>query len=138
MHRRTAYCGAHLCVHAHRHQTLHSSQSIAALQKAHLTAAALGVGLVAMGEPLGADMAARMLEHLLSYGDPAARAAVPLALALLRPSAPDVAAMDTLSRLSHDADHAVARAAVLALGVMGAGSNNARLAGAPFVSLAVA
>ena len=55
-----------------------------AMQKAHLGAAALGVGLVASGEDLGGGMATRMLEHLLSYGDSAVRAAVPLTLALLR------------------------------------------------------
>jgi hypothetical protein len=80
-------------------------------------------------------MAVRMLEHLLSYGDPAVRAAVPLALALLRPSAPDTGAMDTLSRLSHDTDGGVAHAALLALGVLGAGTNNARLAGAALFPL---
>ncbi len=37
--------------------------------------------------------------------------------------------MDTLSRLSHDADSEAAQNAVLALGLIGAGTNNARLAG---------
>ena len=101
-----------------------------AMQKAHLGAAALGVGLVASGEDLGGGMATRMLEHLLSYGDSAVRAAVPLTLALLRPSQPDMAVMDTLSRLTHDSDVDVARAALLGLGIIGAGTNNARLAGA--------
>ena len=99
------------------------------MQKAHLGAAALGVGLVASGEDLGGGMATRMLEHLLSYGDSAVRAAVPLTLALLRPSQPDMAVMDTLSRLTHDSDVDVARAALLGLGIIGAGTNNARLAG---------
>lgn len=40
-----------------------------------------------------------------------------------------MAAMDMLSRLSHDADVEVAQNAVLALGMVGAGTNNARLAG---------
>jgi 26S proteasome regulatory subunit N1 len=100
------------------------------LQKAHQTAAAIGVGLIAMGEDLGATMATRSLEHLLSYGDPEVRAGVPPALALLHASTPDMYTMDTLSRLSHDSDNAVARGALLALGVIGAGTNNARLAGA--------
>ena len=100
------------------------------MQTAHLTAATVGVALVAMGEDLGTLMATRMLEHLLSYAAPEVRAAVPLALALLRPSQPDMNTMDALSRLSHDADNAVSRAAILGLGVLGAGTNNARLAGA--------
>lgn len=100
------------------------------MQKAHQTFAAMGVGLIAMGEDLGMTLAGRALEHLLSYGDAEVRAGVPGALALLHASHPDVYTMDTLSRLSHDSDSAVARAALLSLGVIGAGTNNARLAGA--------
>ena len=40
-----------------------------------------------------------------------------------------MAVMDTLSRLTHDSDVDVARAALLGLGIIGAGTNNARLAG---------
>ncbi len=47
---------------------------------------------------------------------------MPLALALLNVSSPDMTAMDTLSRLSHDADGEVAQAAVLGLGILGAGA----------------
>lgn len=54
---------------------------------------------------------------------------MPLAIALLSPSDPDASLMDTLSRLSHDADTEVAQNAVVALGIVGAGTNNARLAG---------
>ena len=54
---------------------------------------------------------------------------MPLALALLNVSSPDMGVMDTLSRLSHDTDAEVAANAVLALGFIGAGTNNARLAG---------
>ena len=45
------------------------------------------------------------------------RQAVPLAIALLFVSNPDVQALDALSRLSHDANLDVAQNAVLALGV---------------------
>ncbi|KIY92567.1 hypothetical protein MNEG_15396 [Monoraphidium neglectum] len=82
-----------------------------------------------MGEPLGAKMATRALEHLLQYGEPIVRRAVPLAISLLSPSDPDASLIDTLSRLSHDADTEVAQNAVVALGIVGAGTNNARLAG---------
>ncbi|KAI3942794.1 hypothetical protein MKW92_005648 [Papaver armeniacum] len=37
--------------------------------------------------------------------------------------------MDALSRLSHDADSEVAMAAIISLGLIGAGTNNARIAG---------
>lgn len=101
----------------------------AAWKSAHQVVAALGVGLVAMSEELGSQMAHRALEHLLQYGDPAVRRGVPLALALLNTSDPDMLVMDALSRLSHDTDTEVAAAAALAMGLIGAGTNNARLAG---------
>jgi len=89
----------------------------------------LGVALIAMGEDLGVSMAGRALEHVLQYGDAHARRAVPLAHALLHASDPAAGAVDALSRLAHDADADVARAALLSLGVVGGGTNNARLAG---------
>lgn len=51
----------------------------------------------------------------------AVRRAVPLALALLNVSDPGQQVVDALSRLSHDADTEVAQAAILALGIVGAG-----------------
>ena len=89
----------------------------------------MGLGLVACGEELGASMANRGLGHLLQYGDPSVRRGVPLALALLNVSNPEVTVIDTLSRLSHDVDAEVAMNAVMALGIVGAGTNNSRLAG---------
>ncbi|KAI5661718.1 hypothetical protein M9H77_21041 [Catharanthus roseus] len=92
-------------------------------------AAVLGIGLVAMAEDLGLEMAIRSLEHLLQYGEQNIRKAVPLALGLLCISNPKVTVMDTLSRLSHDSDTEVAMAAIISLGLIGAGTNNARIAG---------
>ncbi|KAM7492213.1 hypothetical protein LguiA_035134 [Lonicera macranthoides] len=91
--------------------------------------AVLGIAMVAMAEELGLEMAIRSLEHLLQYGEQNIRRAVPLALGLLCISNPKVNIMDTLSRLSHDADTEVAMAAVISLGLIGAGTNNARIAG---------
>ncbi|XP_078438316.1 26S proteasome non-ATPase regulatory subunit 2 homolog A-like [Wolffia australiana] len=95
----------------------------------HQGPAVLGIALIAMAEELGADMAIRSLEHLLQYGDQNIRRAVPLALGLLCISNPKVNVMDTLSRLSHDSDSEVAMSAILSLGLIGAGTNNARIAG---------
>ncbi|XP_076907209.1 26S proteasome non-ATPase regulatory subunit 2 homolog A-like [Bidens hawaiensis] len=91
--------------------------------------AVLGLAMVAMAEELGLDMAIRSLEHLLQYGEQNIRKTVPLALGLLCISNPKVHVMDTLSRLSHDADAEVAMSAVISLGLIGAGTNNARIAG---------
>lgn len=95
----------------------------------HQGAAVLGIALVAMAEELGQDLAIRSLEHLLQYGDAPVRRAVPLALGLLSISNPKLTVMDTLSRLTHDTDSEVAMGATLSLGLLGAGTNNARIAG---------
>ncbi|KAE8703079.1 26S proteasome non-ATPase regulatory subunit 2 [Hibiscus syriacus] len=94
----------------------------------HQGPAVLGIAMVAMAEELGLDMSIRSLEHLLQYGEQNIRRAVPLALGLLCISNPKVNVMDTLSRLSHDSDSEVAMAAIISLGLIGAGTNNARIA----------
>uniref|UniRef100_A0A0E0E5Y3 26S proteasome non-ATPase regulatory subunit 2 homolog n=1 Tax=Oryza meridionalis TaxID=40149 RepID=A0A0E0E5Y3_9ORYZ len=70
----------------------------------HQGPAVLGISLIAMAEELGVEMAVRSLERLLQYGEQNIRRAVPLALGLLCISNPKVNVMDTMSRLSHDAD----------------------------------
>ncbi|KAL3325699.1 hypothetical protein AABB24_036770 [Solanum stoloniferum] len=91
--------------------------------------AVLGIAMVAVSEELGIEMTIRSLEHLLQYGDQNIRRAVPLALGLLCISNPKVNVMDTLSRLSRDSDIEVAMAAIISLGLISAGTNNARIAG---------
>ena len=90
--------------------------------------AALGVALIASGEELGSDMAVRAYDHLIQYGDAAVRKACPIGLAMLHISNPKLQVTDVLGRLSHDSNEDVAQAATLALGIVGAGTNNARLA----------
>ena len=62
------------------------------------------------------------------YGEPIIRKAVPLALGLLSASNPQLGILDTLSKYSHDNDLEVAMNAIFAMGLIGAGTNNARLA----------
>jgi len=90
--------------------------------------AVLGIALIAMGEDIGSEMAFRAMGHLLRYGELVIRRAVPLALALLSPSNPKLNILDTLSKFSHDSDPEVAHNAIFAMGIAGAGTNNARLA----------
>ncbi|KAF1919665.1 armadillo-type protein [Ampelomyces quisqualis] len=90
--------------------------------------AVIGLSLVAMGEDVGQDMILRTLGHLMHYGEANIRKAVPLALGLISPSNPQMKVYDTLSRYSHDNDHDVAINAIFAMGLCGAGTNNARLA----------
>ncbi|KAL2262671.1 hypothetical protein VTK26DRAFT_493 [Humicola hyalothermophila] len=90
--------------------------------------AVLGIGLIAMGEDVGQDMVLRHFGHLMHYGEANIRRAVPLAMGLVSPSNPQMKVYDTLSRYSHDNDNDVALNAIFAMGLLGAGTNNARLA----------
>ena len=106
--------------------------------------AVLGISLVAMGEDIGAEMSLRQFNHLvrtvslpilwnynvpqMHYGDPVIRKSVPLALGLVSASNPQLPILDILSKYSHDNDLSVALNAIFAMGLVGAGTNNARLA----------
>lgn len=90
--------------------------------------AVLGIGLIAMGEDVGQEMVLRHFGHLMHYGEANIRRAVPLAMGLVSPSNPQMKVYDTLSRYSHDNDNEVAINAIFAMGLLGAGTNNARLA----------
>ncbi|CAK5272385.1 unnamed protein product [Mycena citricolor] len=90
--------------------------------------AVIAVALIAMGEDIGAEMSLRQFHHLMHYGEPVIRKAVPLAMGLVSASNPQLPILDTLSKYSHDNDLAVALNAIFAMGLVGAGTNNARLA----------
>ncbi|ORZ13240.1 armadillo-type protein [Absidia repens] len=94
----------------------------------HQAFATIGVALISMGEDVGTEMSMRTFNHLMHYGEPTIRKAVPLALGLLCASNPTVTILDTLSKYSHDNDTEVAVSAIFAMGLVGAGTNNARLA----------
>src|SRR3954469_22631838 len=64
----------------------------------------------------------------MHFGEPVIRKAVPLAIGLLYASNPQLTVFETLSRYSHDNDSEVAVNAIFAMGLVGAGTNNARLA----------
>jgi 26S proteasome regulatory subunit N1 len=90
--------------------------------------AVLGLALIAMGEDIGQDMSLRHFAHLMHYGNSLIRRAVPLAMGLVSTSYPQMKVFDTLSRYSHDPDLEVAQNSIYAMGLVGAGTNNARLA----------
>lgn len=89
--------------------------------------AVLGIAMIAMGEDIGQDMSLRHFGHLMHYGNPIIRRAVPLAMGLVSASDPQMKVYDTLSRYTHDADEDVAANSIFAMGMVGAGTNNARL-----------
>ncbi|GMG22172.1 unnamed protein product [Ambrosiozyma monospora] len=90
--------------------------------------AVLGLGLIAMGEEIGQEMALRHFDHLMHYGTPLIKRAVPLAMGLVSASSAQMKVYETLSRYSHDQDMDVAYNAIFGMGLVGAGTNNARLA----------
>ena len=92
------------------------------------TYAVLGLSLISMGEEVGQEMVLRQFGHLMHYGESNIRKAVPLAMGLISPSNPQMKVYDTLSRYTHDNDNDVAVNAIFAMGLLGAGTNNARLA----------
>ncbi|KAJ8073879.1 proteasome regulatory particle base subunit [Marasmius tenuissimus] len=89
--------------------------------------AVIAVALISMGEDIGSQMSLRQFNHLMHYGEPVIRKAVPLAIGLVSASNPQLPILDTLSKYSHDNDLGVAINAIFAMGLVGAGSNNARL-----------
>lgn len=67
-----------------------------------------------------------ILYFQLRYCEPVIRRSVPLALGLISVSNPKLSILDTLSKFSHDSDSEVAHNAIFAMGLVGAGTNNAR------------
>ncbi|XP_029042494.2 26S proteasome non-ATPase regulatory subunit 2-like [Osmia bicornis bicornis] len=87
--------------------------------------AALGVAAVGLGE---GKEDSRIFGQIGRYGPISARRAMPLALGLSFLSNPDLSVLDVLNKYSHDNDAEVTNNAIFALGLVGAGTNNARLA----------
>jgi 26S proteasome regulatory subunit N1 len=104
-------------------------QRLMALAGEHAPPEEEEVGLVSMGEAIGAEMSTRMYYHMMQYGDLSVRRAVPLGLALLSVSNPSQqSVVYTLSKLSHDHDAEVATSAIVSMGLVAAGTNNSKVA----------
>lgn len=73
-------------------------------------------------------MAMRLINHIMHFGKAEKKKIIPLALAVLSLSNPKIQVMDILSKLAYDTDSEIATRAIVALGLIGAGSNNSRLA----------
>ncbi|KAK1936383.1 putative proteasome 26S regulatory subunit [Babesia divergens] len=90
--------------------------------------AIIGIALVALGDPVGCGMLLRLLEQPLQHGSPCERRSVPLAFAIAFASNPNPQVVDILSKLTHDNDYYVSMHATFALGIVGCGTNNSRIA----------
>ena len=97
-------------------------------EKMYQGIAVLGLACIAMGENIGHDMVLRQFSHLMHYGNGLIRRAVPLAMGIVSASHPQMKVFDTLSRFTHDPDLEISQNAIYAMGLVGAGTNNARLA----------
>lgn len=93
-----------------------------------LAYAVLGIAMVALGEDIGKEMSLRHFGHLMHYGNEHIRRMVPLAMGLVSIADPQMKVFDSLSRYSHDPDLQVSMNSIYAMGLCGAGTNNARLA----------
>jgi len=58
------------------------------------TAAVLAIGLMAFGEDIGTQMCQRIINHMIQYGEPHIKQAIPLTIALLGITRPDNNLMD--------------------------------------------
>lgn len=73
-------------------------------------------------------MAMRILNHILHFGKSEKKRIVPLALAVLSISNPKISVMDLLFKLAYDTDSEIAERSIICLGLVGAGTNNSRMA----------
>ncbi|XP_029655675.1 26S proteasome non-ATPase regulatory subunit 2-like [Octopus sinensis] len=78
-------------------------------------------------DDISVSMMTRILDHIMRFGEAGEKRAVPLALSLLYVSNPSVAIIETLAKYSHDIDQDVVLSSIIAMGIVGAGTNNARL-----------
>jgi hypothetical protein len=104
----------------------------------------LGIAMIAMGEDIGVEMSMRQFNILspatlsssltngypsqMHHVDPIIRKCVTLAPGLISALNPQLPVLYTLSKFGNDNDLAVALNAIFAMGLAGAGTNNARLA----------
>jgi len=94
----------------------------------HQAFAVIGLAVVSMGERYGNTMLSRVMNHLVQYGEPSVKRAIPLCVALSSVSNPQIQITDLLSKLSHDNDLQTVNGAILGLGLVSAGTNNSRVA----------
>ncbi|KAK8799616.1 hypothetical protein WA158_006164 [Blastocystis sp. Blastoise] len=94
-------------------------------------ACVFGLVFLCMGEPLSTKMVYRQLELLITLSSPPVKNIVPLAYALLSPSSPNPSLMDIIIRKTAGIDREKplpeAKPALFALGLMGAGTNAAKI-----------
>lgn len=90
--------------------------------------AILNIALIALTDDISTEMTIRTFDHFLQFANVDQKKAIPLAFALLFTSHPKPAVIDVLSKLTHDQDADTALHAIISLGLVGAGTNNSKIA----------
>jgi len=89
----------------------------------------IALSLIAIQDAIGGDLLInKLFLTLFHYSPVEVKRMIPLAISLLSLSNPQPSTIDLLSKYSHDHDADTATSAIIAMGLLGAGSNNARLA----------
>lgn len=70
----------------------------------------------------------RLLNHILHFSKSEKKRVVPIALAILSLSNAKINVMDILCKLAYDTDTEIAYRSIICLGLVGAGTNNSRVA----------
>ncbi|ESU35225.1 19S/PA700 proteasome regulatory particle subunit Rpn1p/S1, partial [Giardia duodenalis] len=87
-----------------------------------------GLGLVAGNDPVCSMMVTRFINRIMQYGSSYAKRACPLALAVMNLSRPAPELTDMLFRMASQSDESLSINAIIALGLIGCGSCNSRIA----------
>jgi 26S proteasome regulatory subunit N1 len=90
--------------------------------------ALIGVAFLSISEPVGKSVFMRLIHQLLYYSPTALKRAVPIMLTIMGVVNGSIQISDMLFKLAHDDDAEIAYRAIFGLGVVGAGTNNSRLA----------
>lgn len=90
--------------------------------------ALIGVALLCISEPVGQATAIRFVHQLLQYCELPLKRVVPIFLVILGIANSNIQISDLLYKLAHDEDEEMSLRALIGLGVIGAGTNNSRLA----------
>ena len=88
----------------------------------------VGLGLVAGNDPVCSMMVTRFINRIIQYGSIYAKRACPLALAVMNLSKPTPELTDMLFRMASQSDEGLSINAIIALGLIGCGSCNSRIA----------
>lgn len=89
----------------------------------------IGVALIAVSEVVGTKMVIRNVHHILQYCSLEVKRAAPIMLAIIGIKDSNIQVQDLLYKLAHDEDKEMSFRAILALGIIGAGTNNSRIGG---------